>query len=51
MIRLAVTAHARHEYTSYDTLLIKGFERWEARNKVEEKTQQILSQWAGKVTA
>lgn len=48
MIRLAVAAHIRHEYTSYDTLLIKGFERWEARDKVEEETRQILFQWAKK---
>ncbi len=47
MIQLAVFAHIRHEYTSYDLLMAKGFPRREARKRVEKKTQQILTQWRG----
>ena len=44
-IRLAVIAHIRHEYTSYDTLLAKGHDRWSARIEVEDKVQQLLAEW------
>ena len=44
-IRLAVVAHIRHEYTSYDTLLAKGHERWDARDKVKNEVQQELTKW------
>ena len=44
-IRLAVIAHIRHEYTPYDTLLAKGYERRDARDKVEEDVQQVLAKW------
>jgi len=44
-IRLAVIAHIRHEYTPYDTLLAKGYERRDARDKVEDEVQQVLVKW------
>lgn len=44
-VRLAVIAHIRHEHTPYDTLLAKGDDRWDARNEVEEKVQQLLISW------
>ena len=34
-VELAVQAHVRHEYTSYDDLLSAGLERWEARQIVQ----------------
>jgi hypothetical protein len=45
-IRLAVIAHIRHTETQYDRLLAKGFDRREARARVEEKVDEILSKWA-----
>ncbi|MCK4814314.1 DUF2293 domain-containing protein, partial [bacterium] len=44
-IRIAVIAHIRHEYTPYDTLLAKGYERRDARDKVEDEVQQMLVKW------
>lgn len=44
-IRLAVTAHIRHEETNYDELLAAGWERWEARDQVSSAVEQILAQW------
>jgi len=44
-IRLAVVAHIRHEYTPYDTLLAEGYERRDARDKVEHEVQQVLVKW------
>jgi hypothetical protein len=44
-VRLAVTAHVRHAATNYDDLLLKGIERWEAREKVYPKVHRILDCW------
>jgi len=44
-IRLAVLAYIRHEHTSYDTLLAKGYDRWEARDKVKDEARQVLGKW------
>jgi hypothetical protein len=44
-VRLAVTAHVRHAETNYDDLLLKGIERWEAREKVYPKVHRILDRW------
>jgi hypothetical protein len=44
-VRLAVTAHVRHAETNYDDLLLKGTERWEAREKVYSKVSGILDRW------
>jgi len=44
-ITLAVQAHIRHEYTNYDELLMKGWERFEARQMVRGDMAKILDQW------
>jgi hypothetical protein len=44
-IRLAVIAHIRHSETSYDQLLAKGYDREEARARVEEKVLKKLGAW------
>jgi hypothetical protein len=45
-VRLAVTAHIRHWETGYDELLMKGYEQWEARQRIESDVQDVLDQWA-----
>jgi len=42
-VRLAVTAHVRHVETAYDSLLSKGIERWEARNRVAGPVDDVLA--------
>jgi len=44
-VELAVIAHIRHAETGYDTLLAKGYERWEARNQVREAANRVLADW------
>jgi len=44
-IRLAVIAHIRHVETQYDKLMVKGFERWEARKQVQKQVEEILRKW------
>ena len=44
-IRLAVIAHVRHEETDYDTLLGRGMDRYEARNHVQGRIEQVLATW------
>ena len=44
-VRIAVTAHIRHAETGYDELLLLGLERWEAREKVHAKVNDILAKW------
>lgn len=44
-IQLAVIAHIRHTETKYDELLVKGYERWEAREQVMGKVDQIINRW------
>jgi hypothetical protein len=44
-VRLAVLAHIRHAETPYDAFLAQGFERWEARARVEGAVAQVLSDW------
>ena len=44
-VRLAVTAHVRHAETSYDELLLKGIDRWEAREKVYSNVFRTLDCW------
>lgn len=45
-IRLAVTAHIRHQHTNYDQLLSKYLDRHKARAAVQEKVQSLLAKWA-----
>ena len=44
-IRLAVIAHIRHRETSYDRLLMRGYDRSEARAEIQKEVVQILHQW------
>lgn len=44
-VRLAVAAHIRHVETEYDELMMRGYERWEARDKVNSFVDQILEKW------
>ncbi|MCI0447154.1 DUF2293 domain-containing protein [bacterium] len=45
-VRIAVEAHIRHAETEYDELLMRGSERWEARDEVHFKVQEILDLWS-----
>ena len=44
-VRLSVIAHIRHNETSYDELLSRGHDRWEAREHVRESVENVLSKW------
>jgi hypothetical protein len=46
-VALAVQAHIRHEYTNYDDLLMSGWERFEARDSVRSRVDEIFRQWRG----
>ena len=47
-IRLAVVAHVRHVETPYDKLLMNGWERADARLKVDDNVRAVLAKWQGK---
>ena len=44
-VRLAVVAHVRHAKTRYDSLLMNGWERVEARLRVEDTVRSVLAKW------
>lgn len=44
-VRLAVAAHVRHAETEYDELLLQGYGRWEARDRVYLEVSDILDRW------
>jgi len=44
-VHLAVVAHVRHVETPYDKLLMSGWERVEARFRVEGRVQSVLEEW------
>jgi hypothetical protein len=44
-VNLAVKAHIRHTLTNYDDLLSRGFDRYDARDMVEEKVYSVLEKW------
>jgi len=44
-VRLSVIAHIRHVETNYDELLMKDYDRWEAREHVRESVENVLSKW------
>ncbi len=44
-VRLAVIAHIRHNETSYDELLGRGWERSDARSAVADRVDAVLSRW------
>ena len=49
-IRLAVRAHVRHVETPYDKLLMSGWERAEARSRVQEQVESVLVKWQDSVS-
>jgi len=44
-VHLAVVAHVRHNETDYDGLLVRGVERRDARDRVCEAVDRVLSKW------
>ena len=44
-VQLAVVAHVRHDETHYDELLVRGVERREARDRVRDDVDRVLSKW------
>lgn len=44
-IELAVRAHIRYEHTNYDELLMMGWDRYDARQEIIEKVEQVIEQW------
>ena len=44
-VRLAVTAHIRHQETDYDELLLQGIDRREARGTVHDRIASVLDKW------
>jgi hypothetical protein len=44
-VQLAVVAHVRHDETHYDELLARGVERRDARDRVREDVDRVLSRW------
>ncbi len=44
-VKLAVIAHIRHAETDYDILLAKGYERYDAREKVRQQVEEVLGKW------
>jgi hypothetical protein len=49
-VRLAVAAHVRHTETQYDDLLAEGWDRFDARGRVESQVEEILKKWESGVT-
>jgi hypothetical protein len=46
-VDLAVIAHIRHTHTNYDSLLMRGVERLDARTIVRERIDLVLAKWRG----
>jgi hypothetical protein len=44
-VQMAVVAHVRHHETHYDAMLARGVERWDARDRVREDVDRVLSRW------
>jgi len=44
-LRLAVIAHVRHEHTIYDELLMQLGDRADARERVRDEIEAVLSRW------
>ncbi len=44
-VRLAVAAYVRHAETDYDDLLMKGWDRFEARRHIADQMDSVLSKW------
>ncbi len=46
-VRLGVIAHIRHRETNYDTLLARGYDRFNARAEVAATVDRVLEKWRG----
>jgi hypothetical protein len=46
-VELAAAAHVRHTETGYDTLMARGIERWDARERVRADVDRVLRRWRG----
>lgn len=46
-VRLAVVAHVRHTHTNYDSLLMAGCDREEARRRIAPAVDDVLEKWSG----
>ena len=44
-VRFAVAAHVRHQETNYDELLLTGFERGQARERVHAQVSHVMDEW------
>jgi len=44
-IHLAVVAAVRHKFTDYDELLLRGYDRNDARALIREKVEDVLDAW------
>ena len=44
-VRLATIAHIRHVETEYDSLLGRGYERYDARERVQASIDRVLTRW------
>lgn len=44
-LRAAVIAHIRHRHTPYDDLLMAGFDRADARDRVRNRIDLVLESW------
>ena len=46
-ITLSVVARIRHTETDYDELLMRGFDRRDARGIVKDRIDEVLEKWQG----
>jgi len=46
-ITLSIIAHIRHTETDYDELLMRGFDRRDARGIVKDRIDEVLEKWRG----
>ena len=44
-IQLAVQAWIRHQHTDYDSLLMQGMERMQARSRIRDAQQNVIREW------
>ena len=44
-IRFAVAAAVRHDFTNYDELLLKGYDRSDARVLVRDRVEEVFDAW------
>jgi hypothetical protein len=45
-LELALRAHIRHGHTNYDTLLMQGVARQEARAQIREQVERLAASWS-----